>query len=51
MSLFTQDLAMLLFGRDVLASSSLTGKSAPPGTQTDQLDPEKLSALAGMYWF
>ncbi|KAL6478110.1 hypothetical protein MHYP_G00139450 [Metynnis hypsauchen] len=49
MTLFAQELAVLLFGRDVLASSSLTGKSAL-GTPKDHLDPEKLSALVGMYF-
>ncbi|KAK0155236.1 hypothetical protein N1851_002427 [Merluccius polli] len=45
MSLFTQDLAVLIFGRDVLASSTLTGKPGLPGTAKEQLNPEKLSAL------
>ncbi|KAK7883826.1 hypothetical protein WMY93_026949 [Mugilogobius chulae] len=45
MSLFTQDLAVLIFGRDVLASSTLTGKSGPTGTAKEQLHPEKLNAL------
>ncbi|XP_030220371.1 uncharacterized protein LOC115549366 isoform X2 [Gadus morhua] len=45
MSLFTQDLAVLLFGRDVLASSTLTGKPGLTGTAKEQLNPEKLSAL------
>ncbi|XP_041853083.1 uncharacterized protein LOC121647589 isoform X2 [Melanotaenia boesemani] len=45
MSLFTQDLAVLIFGRDVLASSTLTGKPGPTGTAKEQLNPEKLSAL------
>lgn len=45
MSLFAQDLAVLLFGRDILASSSLTGN----GTEKDPLDSEKLNALVGMY--
>ncbi|CAL8363771.1 unnamed protein product [Gadus morhua 'NCC'] len=45
MSLFTQDLAVLLFGRDVLASSTLTGKPGLTGTVKEQLNPEKLSAL------
>ncbi|XP_078025322.1 uncharacterized protein LOC144463787 isoform X2 [Epinephelus lanceolatus] len=47
MSLFTQDLAVLIFGRDVLASSTLTGKPGPTGTAKEQLNPEKLSALVG----
>ncbi|KAK7891487.1 hypothetical protein WMY93_023450 [Mugilogobius chulae] len=45
MSLFTQNLAVLIFGRDVLASSTLTGKSGPTGTAKEQLHPEKLNAL------
>ncbi|XP_030226631.1 uncharacterized protein LOC115554142 isoform X2 [Gadus morhua] len=45
MSLFTQDLTVLLFGRDVLASSTLTGKPGLTGTAKEQLNPEKLSAL------
>ena len=49
MSLFTQDLAVLLFGRDVLASSTLTGKPGLTGTAKEQLNPEKLSALVGKY--
>lgn len=48
MSLFAQELAVLIFGRDVLASSSLTGKSAAGGALKDQLDPEKFGALLGM---
>ncbi|KAK7888768.1 hypothetical protein WMY93_024328 [Mugilogobius chulae] len=39
------DLAVLIFGRDVLASSTLTGKSGPTGTAKEQLHPEKLNAL------
>ncbi|XP_051796450.1 uncharacterized protein LOC127531358 isoform X3 [Acanthochromis polyacanthus] len=39
------DLAVLIFGRDVLASSTLTGKARPTGTAKEQLNPEKLSAL------
>ena len=46
MSVFTQDLAVLIFGRDVLASSTLTGKPGPTGTVKEQLNPEKLSALS-----
>ncbi|XP_072572248.1 uncharacterized protein [Paramormyrops kingsleyae] len=45
MSLFAQELAVLIFGRDVLASSSLTGKSVAGGTPKDQLDPDKFCAL------
>ncbi|KAL7407774.1 hypothetical protein ABVT39_013458 [Epinephelus coioides] len=45
MSLFTQDLAVLIFGRDVFASSTLTGKPGPTETAKEQLNPEKLSAL------
>ncbi|KAK2905459.1 hypothetical protein Q8A67_007258 [Cirrhinus molitorella] len=41
MSLFTQELAVLLFGRDVLGSSSLTGN----GSQKQKLHPEKMYAL------
>ncbi|XDV23431.1 hypothetical protein PO909_028009 [Leuciscus waleckii] len=42
-SLFTQELATVLFGREILARCTLTGKS---GTQSkDQLDPHKVQAL------
>ncbi|XP_051982789.1 uncharacterized protein LOC127643894 [Xyrauchen texanus] len=42
-SLFTQDLATLLFGRETLSRCTLTGKS---GIQSkDQLDPLKVQAL------
>ncbi|CAM4607813.1 unnamed protein product [Leuciscus chuanchicus] len=45
MSLFTQELAVVLFGREVLGSSSLTGN----GSQKQKLDPEKMNALIGLY--
>ncbi|XP_042620236.1 uncharacterized protein LOC109075358 isoform X2 [Cyprinus carpio] len=41
MSLFTQELAVLLFGREVLGSSSLTGNRS----QKERLNPEKMNAL------
>ncbi len=46
-SLFTQELAILIFGEDTLANSTLTGKS---GMQTakEQLDPHKVNVLIGM---
>ena len=50
MSLFAQEIAMLVFGQDALASPSLTGKSGLTGTPKHQLNPERLSALDGMYW-
>ncbi|KAM9836052.1 1-phosphatidylinositol 4,5-bisphosphate phosphodiesterase delta-4-like [Aulostomus maculatus] len=43
-----QEVAVLIFGRDVLASLTLTGKSGPSGTAKEQLHPEKLSALIGI---
>lgn len=46
MSLFTQDLALLVFGRETLARSSLTGKGKK-GETKDQLDPVKVDAIIG----
>lgn len=46
MSLFTQDLATLIFGKDTLAKSTLTGKGKK-GEVKDQLDPEKINAIIG----
>lgn len=50
MSLFSQELALLIFGKDVLTSSSLTGKSGPTGAPKDQLDLEMMGAHVGTYW-
>ncbi|KAJ8355071.1 hypothetical protein AAFF_G00101550, partial [Aldrovandia affinis] len=44
MTLFTQDLATLVFGRDTLAKSTLTGKGKKGDTK-DQLDPVKVLAI------
>ncbi len=48
MSLFTQDLALLVFGRETLAKSTLTGKGKN-GEVKDQLDPAKVDAIIGTY--
>ncbi|KAK7877978.1 hypothetical protein WMY93_031358 [Mugilogobius chulae] len=42
LSLFVQDLAVLIFGKDTLRNSTLTGKSGK-----EMLDPEKLNILIG----
>lgn len=47
-SLFTQDLATLIFGKDTLAKCTLTGKSGIE-TSKDQLDPHKVTVLIGMH--
>ncbi|KAK1906817.1 Protein insensitive [Dissostichus eleginoides] len=41
MSLFTQELATLIFGNETLAKSTLTGK----GKSAETLDPEKVNAI------
>ena len=46
LSLYTQDLATLLFGKETLATSTLTGKGKK-GEVKRQLDPEKVEALIG----
>ena len=46
-SLFIQDLATLVFGRETLASSTLTGKGKKDGPARQQLDPEKVNAIIG----
>ncbi|KAK1901604.1 Neuromedin-U receptor 2 [Dissostichus eleginoides] len=43
MSLFTQELATLIFGNETLAKSTLTGK----GKSAETLDPEKVNAIIG----
>lgn len=48
MTIFAQELAVLVFTKDVLAQSTLTGKSgkgAPPKTQ---LDVAKVQAITGV---
>ncbi len=45
MSVFTQELAVVMFGHDVLATSSLTGKK----TTKTALDSIKVNALIGMF--
>lgn len=47
MSVFTQDLAVVIFGREALATSSLTGKK----TNKTPLDTIKVNALIGMFFF
>ncbi|CAL8282721.1 unnamed protein product [Boreogadus saida] len=44
MSLFTQELATLVFGRETLAKATLTGKGKK-GELKEQLEPEKISAI------
>ncbi|KAL0978902.1 hypothetical protein UPYG_G00177440 [Umbra pygmaea] len=44
MSLFRQELATLLFGRDTLAKATLTGKGMQ-GKLKEQLEPEKNNAI------
>ncbi|XP_041939343.1 uncharacterized protein LOC121700456 [Alosa sapidissima] len=44
MSLFTQELATLVFGRETLAKATLTGKGKK-GELKEQLDPEKTNAI------
>lgn len=46
MSLFTQELATLIFWKDTLAKSTLTGKGKK-GEVKDQLDPEKVNVIIG----
>ena len=46
MSLFTQELATLVFGRETLAKATLTGKGKK-GELKEQLEPEKVSAIIG----
>ncbi|KAJ4947714.1 hypothetical protein JOQ06_009747 [Pogonophryne albipinna] len=43
MSLFAQELATLIFGKETLAKSTLTGKVKTAET----LDPEKVNAIIG----
>ncbi|XP_059393353.1 uncharacterized protein LOC132126244 [Carassius carassius] len=44
MSLFTQELATLVFGRETLAKATLTGKGKK-GELKEQLEPEKTNAI------
>lgn len=44
MSIFAQELAVIIFGRDTLAKSSLTGRK----TNKSALDPSKVNAIIGM---
>ncbi|KAK9976589.1 hypothetical protein ABG768_021794 [Culter alburnus] len=44
MSLFTQELATLVFGRETLAKATLTGKGKK-GELKEQLEPEKINAI------
>ncbi|CAL8276973.1 unnamed protein product [Boreogadus saida] len=44
LSLFTQELATMIFGKETLAKSTLTGKGKK-GEAKDQLDPEKAEAI------
>ncbi|XP_026091206.1 uncharacterized protein LOC113064569 [Carassius auratus] len=46
MSLFTQELATLVFGRETLAKATLTGKGKK-GELKEQLEPEKTNAIIG----
>ncbi|CAL8275536.1 unnamed protein product [Arctogadus glacialis] len=47
LSLFTQELATMIFGKETLAKSTLTGKGKK-GEAKDQLDPEKVEAIIDM---
>lgn len=46
MSLFTQELATLVFGRETLAKATLTGKGKK-GKLKEQLEPQKNNAIIG----
>lgn len=48
MAIFTQELAVLVFTKEGLAESTLTGKSGKGGAPKTQLDVEKVQAITGM---
>ena len=48
-SLFTQELCQLVFGRDVLRKSNLTGKSPEGKPPKSQLDPKLVEAVIGKF--
>lgn len=45
MTIFAQELAVLVFSKDILAQSTLTGKSAKGGLPKTQLDTSKVQAV------
>lgn len=48
MSIFAQELAVLVFTKEVLAESTLTGKTGKGASPKQQLDVAKVQALTGM---
>lgn len=51
MAIFAQELAVLVFTKEGLAESTLTGKSGKGGPPKTQLDVEKVQAITGMQLF
>ncbi|CAM4302929.1 unnamed protein product [Leuciscus chuanchicus] len=45
MTIFAQELAVLVFTKDILAESTLTGKSGKVDSQKSQLDVAKVQAI------
>lgn len=48
MPIFAQELAVLVFTKEGLAQSTLTGKSGRGGPPKTQLDVDKVQAITGM---
>jgi hypothetical protein len=48
MTIFAQELAVLVFTKEGLAQSTLTGKSRKGGPPKTQLDVDKVQAITGM---
>lgn len=48
MTIFAQELAVLVFSKKLLAESTLTGKSGIKGRQKRQLDVDKVHAITGL---
>ena len=48
MTIFAQELAVLVFTKEGLAQSTLTGKSGKGGLPKTQLDVVKVQAITGM---
>lgn len=51
MSIFTQELAVLVFTKETLSDSTLTGKSSKGAPLRRQLDVEKVQAITGNHTY